>query len=86
MRVDLLLDVVFHRHEEQRFAKPGGFADGFKTGGANDVAAFGHHLQKFFAVQLVKRERGRMLKFRRARRACRKNNAAGSADARRSSG
>ena len=63
--IDLLLDMVFHRHEKQRFAQPRGFADGLEAGGADDMAARGHHFQKFLAVELVERQGRRMLEFRR---------------------
>ena len=63
--IDLLLDMVFHRHQKQRLAEPRGFADRLETGGADDMAALGHHFQKFLAVELVERQGRRMLEFRR---------------------
>ena len=41
--IDLLFDVIFHRHQEHRLAEPGRFAEGFKACGTSDVFAFSHH-------------------------------------------
>ena len=57
LRVDLLFDVVLHRHHKQRLAEICTLADGFKPSSANHEPTRGHHTEKFFAVEPMKRER-----------------------------
>ena len=56
--IDLLFDVIFHRHQEHRLAEPSRFAEGFKACGTSDVFAFSHHAEEFFAVEPMKLDSG----------------------------
>jgi hypothetical protein len=49
-RIEVLLYVIRHRNNQEPFAEPRGFIQGFESGGAGDAAARGHHPQKLASV------------------------------------
>jgi hypothetical protein len=65
--VEKLFDVILHGNHQHGLAEIRRLADGFKAGRADHRAAFRHHFQKFFPVQLVESQTGKaLLGFRRA--------------------
>jgi hypothetical protein len=55
--VQVLFEMVLNRHHHQRFAQIRRLANRFEPRRAHNRATPRHHLQKFFPMQLVKRQR-----------------------------